>query len=352
MSRTRRIVEPILLAGAGSFLLSMLHVPVAWLIGSLMVGIGYTLTQGRPTPLPPVFITVGKSLVGIAAAARFSPDNLMTAAAYAAPLLTALGITGGLSMLNGYLISRWSGIGLVTCLLGAIPGTASANVAISSEFGADPSIVAILQYLRLLMVVLLVPAMASLFTPDSVTSNRAISVIDTHVVALALNLAVLGICSALGIWMGKKLRLPTKEFLGSFVCGLGLFGMFPSQYYVPRPLIVIALLLIGLSAGLKFNWQHMVKLRKAVLLEIILVLFLVACCLGIGYEFHRLTHVDLTTALLAFAPGGMEAMIATSNQLGSDTGLVLTIKFIHQMLIIITVNSLRSYLHSTQRAGH
>jgi uncharacterized protein len=337
-----------LLAVLCSLILSQLHFPVAWLIGPLTAGIGYALARGGPMPLPRIFTTIGKSLVGVAAAARFSPNNLLTAATYAVPLFTALAITGGLSMLNGYLIARWSGIGLMTSLLGAIPGTASANVAISSEFGADPAAVAILQYLRLVIVVLLVPMIAGFFAPKIVVINAtSVAMIGTASAPL-WNITVLGIVCFLGIGLGNALKLPTKEFLGSFLCGLGLFGFFPAQYDVPRPLILVALLLIGLSAGLKFNLKLMNVLKRAVLLEVALVLFLVVCCMGIGYEFHRLTQVDMITSLLAFAPGGMEAMIATSNQLGSNTGLVLTIKFIHQILIILTVNSLRVYLRPIQ----
>ena len=253
-------------------------------------------------------------------------------------------------MLNGYLISRWSGIKLVTSLLGAIPGTASATVAISSEFGADPPVVAVLQYLRLFMVVLLVPLVTGLITPVSATWLQTGSTLipnATSPISPLLNLVAIGLCCTLGVWTGKKLRLPTKEFLGSFLCGLPLFGFFPSQYSVPRPLIIIALLLVGLSAGLKFDWEHITGLGRAILLEVILVLLLIICCLGIGYGFHRITHIELTTAMLAFAPGGMEAMIATANQLGCDTGLVLTIKFIQQLLIIFIVNFIRSYLVST-----
>lgn len=346
LTQARYIVEPIVVAAIVCTILTQLYVPVAWLIGSLIVGIIYALLHGKPRPLPSTFLIIGKSLVGIAAAARFAPDNLITIFNYAIPLLLAFAITASLSMLNGYLIARFSGIKLITSLLGAIPGTASANVAISQEFGADPPIVAVLQYLRLIMVVVIVPTIAGLIAPNDVVVNQ-ININVQSTVSLTWNIIMIGICCGLGIWLGRKFKLPTKEFLGSFLCGLPLFGLFPNQYTVPRSFIIFALLLIGLSAGLKFNWHNIIGLGRAITLEIILVLILITCCIGISYSFHYLTHIDLITALLAFAPGGMEAMIATSNQLGGDTGLVLTIKFIHQLLIIFTVNMFRSHLRGT-----
>lgn len=346
--RIRQVIEPILIAILICSMLAAIGIPVAWLIGSLLVGIGYALATGKPRPLPPIFLIIGKSLVGITAASRFAPDNLVTVATYLVPLLLAFMLTASLSMLNGYLIARWSGIKLITSLLGAIPGTASANVAISHEFGADPPVVAVLQYLRLLMVVIIVPTIASLIVSNTEVLTPEIPVTIYSQSALIENLMVLSLCCALGIGIGRVLKLPTKEFLGSFLCGAVLFGLFPSQYTIPRPLIIIALLLIGLSAGLKFNWHNIAGLGRALMLEIVLVLILIACCLGIAYALYLLTPIDLTTAILAFAPGGMEAMIATSNQLGGDTGLILTIKFIHQLLIIFTLNAMRSYLHTSQ----
>lgn len=344
----RAILEPILIAIGICTILTQLNVPVAWLIGSLLTGIVYAIMKGQPQPLPSIFLIIGKALIGVTAAARFAPDNILIVITYLIPLLLAFMLTASLSMLNGYLIARWSGIKLITSLLGAIPGTASANVAISHEFGADPPVVAVLQYLRLLMVALLVPIIAGLINSDTAILTPEIPISIRFQAAFIENLIALTLCCALGIGTGRILKLPTKEFLGSFLWGIALFGVFPNHYTIPRPLIIIALLLIGLSAGLKFNWHNIAGLGRAVMLEIILVLILIVCCLGIAYVLHLFTTIDLTTAILAFAPGGMEAMIATSNQLGGNTGLVLTIKFINQLLIIFTVNSIRSYVHTTQ----
>lgn len=344
-------IGPLVTAIIVCLIFAKIGIPVAWLIGSLIAGIGYALVAGTPIKPPPILLTIGKAIIGIVAAARFSPDNLMIVATYILPLVLALGITGSLSMLNGYLIARWSGIKLITCLLGAIPGTASANVAISSEFGAEPPIVAVLQYLRVLLVVLIVPTVAGIIAGLIVPESQVLAEVNIantsapiSTVSMIWNLVILGLCCILGIWTGNTFNLPTQGFLGSFLWGLFLFGFFPDEYRVPRPLILLALLFIGLSAGLKFNWQHIVVLRRALILEIVLVLLLISGCIGIGYGIHSITNIGLVTAILAFAPGGMEAMIATSNQLGGDTGIVLTIKFINQLLIIFSVNYLRSFL--------
>jgi hypothetical protein len=98
----------------------------------------------------------------------------------------------------------------------------------------------------------------------------------------------------------------------------------------------MALSIYGVSIGLKFDWRVIRPLVKAVLIESALVLALILCCLGIAYEFHAITQINLETAILGLTPGGIEAMIATIMQLGGDTGLVMAMQMSRMLLIILT----------------
>ena len=256
--------------------------------------------------------------------------------------------TGALSMLNGYLLWQLAGVNKLSSFLGSIPGSASSIVAWSEEFGADPMVVTVLQYLRMVTVVLLIPTTVTLIFPHA-PLNEIAALGQTGAnhppVPMSINLLVLAGCCTLGILVGQWLKLPTSGFLGSFLLGLLLFWTLPYSFLVPRWLWVVGLILIGLSIGLKFDWQAVRKLWKAVLLEIILVILLMLSCLAIGYEFHLVTNIDTMTAILGFTPGGIEAMIATANQLGSDTGMVLAIQLTRQMLILLTINLLNVFIN-------
>ncbi len=343
-NRLLRIIEPLVLAGGAGYLLDWLSFPVAWLIGPLVAGVGYATLLGTSAPLPAEWMTVAKAMVGIVAASRFLPDDLIRVLVYLLPVVMAISITGGLCMLNGLLISRGAGLDLTTSLLGSIPGTATAVVAVSEEFGADPASVAILQYLRMTIVILVVPVAASFFSAGSpLPPPMDHPPGEGRLLSTTVSLLLILLAMAVGIFLGKRYRLPTGSFLGALLAGLILFFLFPGQIAVPHSLSLVALLVIGLSAGLKFNFSVLRTLWKAVLVEIVLVLFLIMSCLLVGYGFHWLTEVDTTTAMLALAPGGMEAMIASSNQLGGDTGLVVIIMFIRQLLIVTGMVGLRRF---------
>ena len=331
---------------AGIFF-SWLHVPVGWLLGPMLVGIAYAIIQNSRQPLPPGFKMVGQVIIGIFTATRFSPETLSVATTYAIPLLLCVFTTGSLSMFNGYLLSRWAGIDRATAFLGFIPGAASSIVAMSEEMGADALTVALIQYIRVLLVVLLMPATASFLFPVNPGTQVAATIAITNnlpSLPIILNLLVLAVCGGLGVWGGRRLRLPSSGFLGPFLVGLVTFWILPYQLQVPQSLFCAGLLLVGLSIGVQFDWQIAHKLLKAVLIEVGLVIVLILMCLAVGYEFHVVTHVDTITAVLGFTPGGIEAMVATVMQLGGDTGLVLAMQLTRMLSILLIAPWLVAFL--------
>ncbi len=349
--KTWEIIKPLALAIAGGFLFSWLKIPVAWLIGPLLMGVAYSGISGNPTPFPSSMKVIGKAILGAAAATGFLPETLMRVENYALPLLLGIMLTGILCIGSGYLLWRWSAIDMVTSFLGFIPGLSSTIVAMSEELGADPTSVAMLQYLRLITVSLIVPIIVGFVSEDLLVANpETLLTVTTNIYSysLVISLLLVTACCSLGTLAGNWLKLPTKEFLGSFLLGICLFWSLPNYFYVPKAIFIFGLILIGVSSGLKFELQIVTKLWKALLLELFLVISLILCCLGIGYEFHQITHVDLITSLLAFVPGGMEAMIATANQLGGEPGLLLAIKFSRQMLILLAINLFHVFFKSTK----
>ncbi|MEA5534266.1 AbrB family transcriptional regulator [Crocosphaera sp. XPORK-15E] len=337
LSQITTIIAPISLGILVGFLFDWMNFPVGWLLGPMIAGIIYSIVQGKPQSLPPGIMMIGKAIIGISTAFRFSPETINIVTIYAIPLAGCILITAALSMFKGYLLSLWTDISRPTGFLASIPGTASAIVAMSEELGADPITVAILQYLRLLLVVFIIPTVTIFMFPsiDQTQTTSLLLISAKTSLPIFWNLLLIaGVCF-LGIWGGNLLRLPSSAFLGSFLVGLTTLWAMPYQLQVPSWLFSIGLLLVGIFIGVQFDWENARKLWKAILIEIVLVIGLIIGCFIVGYEFHNLTGVDLITSLLSFTPGGLEAMIATVNELGGDAGLVLAIQLTRMLLIIL-----------------
>lgn len=320
-----------------SLILTAMGAPVGWLLGAMLVGIAYVIKHGKTQVLFPGAAAIGQVIIALATADRFSLDTLTLARTYALPLMLCILTTGSLSVLNGYLLSHWVGIDRKTSLLGCIPGAGPSIVALSEEMGADTLIVAVLQYVRILLVSAVIPILANLFfvAPASLSSQPIATTVQQSTMPTVINLLVLTGCGYLGNWAGRHLKLPSGGFLGPFLVGLVAFWGVPHTFHMPQIVFIAGLLLVGLSIGLKFDWHTVRRLFKAVLIEIVLVLGLIFTCLGVAYQFHLLTHIDPLTAVLGSTPGGISTMLASAVEMGSDSGLVMAMQMTRMLLILL-----------------
>lgn len=333
------LVIQVSFAVLAGILFQLINIPVPWFLGAIAVGTVYGLTHCYSQPLPSFLSSMGQAIIALATATRFSPQSLSLAHHYFLPLMLFIGITGGMSLLNGYLLGKWTGIEQKTCFLGSIPGSGASIVAMSEEMGADAMTVAILQYVRIFMVACLIPLLMSILYGSHKINGLNILLPNSPSLSLpiGLNLFILILCGWLGVWGGKRLKLPSSLFLGPFLVGLACFWLLPRPIYVPQPLFIVGLLLLGLSIGLKFDRQRVKTLFKAVLIEIFLVGCLILACFGAGYTFHLITGVDPMTAILGSTPGGTSAMMATVLNLGGDAGLVMAMQMTRMLLILLLI---------------
>jgi uncharacterized protein len=333
----KKITAQLSLAILMGFLFNWLDIPVGWLIGAMAVGIAYAIIGGSHQPLPATFNLIGQAIIALTTATGFSLDTLVMAKRYVLPLLLYILITGGMSLFNGYLLCRFSGLDMATSVVGCIPGASPSIVAMSHEMGADAVATAVLQYIRVLLVSLIVPMVASLFfSIDSPPIPVAVIETNRHFsMPILLELLILWGCGVLGNWGGRKLKLPSSMFLGPFIVGLMAVWLLPYPLKIHPSIFAVGLSFIGLSIGLKFEWQTVYNLRKAVLIYFFLVMVLIIICIGVGYEFHLMTHVDSLTAVLGSSPGGISAIMASVIQLGGDSGLVLTMQMSRMLMILL-----------------
>ncbi|AFY68470.1 membrane protein AbrB duplication [Thalassoporum mexicanum PCC 7367] len=341
MAEGLRIAGILAIASLIGFIFSSIGVPVGWLLGPMVAGIGLALLSTDTPKLPALLGITGQAIVGLATAMRFTWETVASASQYAIPLLLCIVVTGALSLGNGYLLWKWTGIDRVTSLLGSFPGASFSFAAMSEEMGADAVAVTMLQYLRVLLVSAILPMIVgTFFAHDAaiaaeIAKSAIVPIHDASILTAAINVLTLAILGLLGVWAGKKLKLPSSLFTGSFLAGLAGLWLLPYDLEMPPLAFTIGLLLVGLSIGLKFHLQTLRKIFKAIVLETFLVVALILICVAIGYGFHQVTHVDTMTALLGSSPGGTTAMLATVVELGGDSGLVMAMQMTRMLMVIL-----------------
>jgi len=324
-------------AALTGWLFDTLHIPVGWMLGPMVAGAVGSALLKRPAALPQPVMRVGQALIGLGIGVDFTFETLRQVVLLGVPLVAAVVVTGALSLLNGYLLCRWADVDPATGFVGTLPGAASAMVVMAEELGADPMGVTILTYVRLVLVVFLTPLATSLFFGGGETVAGAAAGVTAAmpVAPRGLNLAALLVCGTLGPYLGRRLHLPSFSFLGATLAIMLVSWTLPYQFVLPEPLFHLGMLLVGLSVGMRFDFASVVRLGKAVLLEVVLVVGLIGLCLVMGYVIHCLTGVDPLTAALGAAPGGMEMMTATAAQMGGDAGMVLAMQMTRWLIVLL-----------------
>ncbi|MHB0936329.1 MAG: AbrB family transcriptional regulator [Armatimonadota bacterium] len=319
-------------AGAG-WGFDRLHVPVAWLLGPMAVGILWAALAGA-RPLPKLYAGVGQAVIGVGIGLTVTLATLKSAFPVALPLLLLVVLTGAMSLVNGRLLARWARVDAATGFFGSLPGAAGSLAAISDGLGLDGVLVAVLQYVRLLLVVSLAPVLVSLCVPGGAHHASLPSATPPATLSLLPAVIMLG-CAVAGAPLGKALRFPAPFFLGPFLLAIAACWLLPLPLSMPAPAMSAALLLVGISIGVRFDTGQLRHYGKAVTIQVGLVLAQIALCLGLGLLFHYLTGVNLLTAMLGATPGGMEVMVLTAARQGGDPGLVLAMQMARWLMVIL-----------------
>ena len=129
--------------------------------------------------------------------------------------LEVIGIDHGWSMMKSGIIPG------MTAAWGSSPGGASAMVAMAGAYGADVRLVALMQYLRVMLVVLTASTVAhfllSTKTPASGVSRgiQQLASFDGSLSQLALTLLITTVCS----FLAYRLKIPAGSLLLTMVVG-------------------------------------------------------------------------------------------------------------------------------------
>lgn len=326
----------IAVAAAAGYLFNLVHIPMGWLLGPMSVGIAYVAWKGEPRPLNKHYMTLGQAIFGLSTGVGFPLATLLAAATHGVPLLVNVVITGGLALLNGYVLWKWAGVDRATSFMGSLPGAAHAMTAMADEMGANGVMVAVLQYWRVILVMFIAPsAVHALFPPSPAVAQQAAAAAAAPAVHWALNLVALAICGALGLYAGRKLKLPSPTFLGPFLVMMVAAWTLPVTFLMPGLLFKAGMLMVGLSIGVRFDVGTARRLGRAALIETVLVLGLIAISLTVGYVFHLITGVDTLTAVLGSTPGAMDVMVASAIEMGGDSGMVLAMQMTRWFIILL-----------------
>lgn len=309
------------LGAVGGMVALTLHLPLGMLLGSLLAvaiaGVSgwrpFGIGVGVPAPLRFFFVPV----IGVAVGGAFTPQVLHGAFAWW-PSLLALFLYLPLVQAAGYLIyARIGGVPKVTAFFGAVPGGLIETVALGETAGAEPQMLTLLQFLRLILCIVLVPVGFTFVTGHAVGSASGVEMTGASEPIGWTDAVVLLAAAVVGAGLGKVLRLPAAIMTGPMLLSAlaHLSGL--TRTVPPDWAILLTQLVVGTSLGARFTGLP----RRTLLVALRVASINAAVTLLLAMAFAALLAPVVAepafAVFLAYAPGGVAEMglIALSLQM-------------------------------------
>ena len=330
-SRTfRSWVVVVVLTVVVSIGFSLLRLPSPWLFGSLVAGMAHALLASEELDVPPLAFRVGQALVGAVIGALVQLATLLRIASdWPSVVLVTFG-TLAISVAAGRLLALDRDVSPVTGAFALVAGGASGIVALARELGADDRVVTIVQYLRVLLVLLAMPLVTGfVFHPPTGAGSLA----GSHTRWLPdLTFVVLAV--VIGLLLQRVVTAPATALLGPMLVAVALSASgVLGHVSVPTALENLGYALIGVRVGLRFTRASLRSIARMLPVATVLIVAVIVACALLGVLLSEVTGVDPLTAYLATTPGGLFAVLATAADSGSDVTYVLAVQVIRVVVM-------------------
>jgi membrane AbrB-like protein len=347
----RRLVDGALVVAAAvavAVVLDLLGLPSPALFGGLVAGLVRALAVRARFALPHTASTAAQAVVGVAIGALMDPETLGAVGEEWFAVLLVTVATLALSLVAGLLLRLQRGISPVTGAFSMIAGGAAGVTAMARDLGADERTVATMQYLRVLIIVAVMPVAAALVYGSDPGDGAQTAAGGGPGWAAGLVFTV-G-CSVVGVLVGRLTRLPVVTLLGPMVVTavVDLTGLSHGAG-VPDLLESAAFLAIGLQVGVSFTRGSLRTIGRALPLALTLIVGLILGCAGLGALLAQLTGVSALDGYLATTPGGLYAVLATATDSGADATFVLAVQVVRLFVMLFTAPLLARWLRRSGR---
>lgn len=139
--------------------------------------------------------------------------------------------------------------------------------------------------------------------------------------------------ATIGGLFGVKLKIPAGAMMGSMFF-VALLNIFIVKCYIPINFKILAQILVGGVIGLNFTIDTIKGLKELIIPAIMLSVCLVMASIVIGYFIHRVTGLDINTALFSCSPGGITDMTLLSDSYGAESPKVAILQLVRLITII------------------
>jgi len=338
------------LSGLAGFGAQAIGTPLPFMLGPLACSA--LIATALPRHLPqgyrfPTWLRLGFiAIIGLMIGAQVTPA-LFTEAHHYALTLGAVTLFVGLAHGLGYAVFRGlGGYDSTTAFYASTPGGLYESIEMGEAAGADMTRLMMQQFLRIIVVVTLLPLGLSLWLGEPVGSAAGQSLARGDVPWSDLPLVALAGLSGLGV--GHVLRLPAGQMTGPMAVAalLSLTGWL--SFDIPQWLVNLAQMVLGTALGMRFTGLSRGLLLRGAGLALVSVGGMLTIGVGLAALLHGMTDEPVDVLVISLAPGGVTEMALVALSLQANPAFV-TLHHIYR--ILLTVVALGVITRLRQRFG-
>ncbi|WP_434457244.1 AbrB family transcriptional regulator [Stutzerimonas urumqiensis] len=329
-----------LVGALGGWLATLAGWPLPWMIGSLLAVILARCAGWLVTDVPHAR-KAGQWIIASGIGLHFTSEVMQQVLAHFGVILAgALGTL--LLSLIGIVILMRTGTDRATAFFASMPGGASEMVNLANRHQAQPARVAAAHSLRLLLVVLIVPALFTWSLP-AVDAPPPMPV-DWAWLALLLP------TGALLAMLWQKAGQPNPWMLGPLTACAVASVTFDLHLGLPDGAGQLGQWLIGCSLGCHFD-RPFFRSAPAFLLRILLFTLLAMLTAALlALALGSVARLDGTSLMLGMMPGGITELCLTAEALQLSVALVTALQVLRLFLVMFLAEPIFS-LWQRRRAG-
>lgn len=304
----------ILVGGLGGLVAHSLGVPAAWLSGSVLAVVLWG-ALGFGTPIARPLADAAMLVSGVSMGAGVTPEAIAAIGRY--PFSLAFLAVGILASTIGSMmwLTRVSGWRRDDALLASAPGAFSTALAIALDRDAAVAQIAVVQTFRIFVLITVLPSIVVLIGGGS-AMNSLVQAQRSVASPLAMAVVLVG-GLALGIGF-ERLRVAAPILLGGTVVSSLFHATAWAPGFMPPVVATAGLVLIGVFIAERFARVERDALRETI--PAAAGSFLISMMIAAGFAALAAlaAKVAVADSLVAFAPGGLEAMMVLALVLGLD----------------------------------
>lgn len=336
--RPAALAVTLALGTLGGLVAQTLHLPLGLLLGSLgTVGLIAAMEWrpfGQPIHLPQPLRMCFVPVIGVAIGGAFKPDVLAQAAEWL-PSLLGLCLYLPVAHWVGYRVYRQGGFDAPTAYWGSVPGGLIESVTLGEQAGADPRMLVVMQFLRLILTIVTVPLLFLVLTGHSVGSAAGVQMTGTDEPLAGVDMAILLAAGLGGAMLGRAMRLPGWIITGPILVSALVHAFALTATVPPGWMVGTVQVILGSGLGARFAGLPRGMLGRAAGLAVLNAALMMTLALGCAAVLAPWVAEPIAAVFLAYAPGGLAEMslIALSLQISV---VFVTVHHVSRIVLSVT----------------